>query len=172
VIPRIRPALDPLAQRAAIQALETQRAAYARYARGMDGHRAAVAAGDGGAALAATAAAEDGHRELDEGARRLAPLVEAAHAAGGDADREVLRRQVDAMMAQARAAETVIHNLTQQLEAWHAAYSRQLAETGVVAGEGGAAGGDAASGGPASYHRRGSAADAGTPVRPLIDRRG
>jgi hypothetical protein len=176
VIPRIRPDLDPLAQRSAIQALEAQRAAYARYARSLDGHRSALAGGDGDTAIAAAAAAETGYGELAEGARRLGPLLDAARAGGTPQDRDALQRQLDAMMEQAHAAETAIQNLTRQLEVWHAAYARQLAEVGVVAGAGGSGNAPAARGaagvGGAAYDRRGPAGERPAAVRSLIDRRG
>jgi hypothetical protein len=154
----------------------------------MDDHRAAVAGGDGDAATTAAAAAEAGHAQLADGVRRLAPLVEAARTGGTDGEREELQRQIDSMMDQARAAETAIQNLTRQLEVWHAAYSRQLAEVGVVAGEAAPGASDTAAPLPAgapvpgsgagngagvtAYDRRGPAVERSAVVRPLIDRRG
>jgi hypothetical protein len=174
----VRLALDPLAHQAAIQALEAQRAAYARFARTMDAHRTAVAGGSGDAAVAAADAAARGHDELAAGARRLDPLVAAAVApAAGDgtAHAEVARR-LDAVMQEARAAETAIHHLTAQLEAWRDAYGRQLAEVGLPPGASGsptdgvapAAGGGRVA---AGYAPRSAAGD--RPQAPaLLDRKG
>lgn len=176
MLPPVRPALDPLAHRAAIQALEAQRGAYARFARTMDAHRTALAGGSGDAATAASDAAARGHDELADGARRLGPLVAAADASGDTTEREEVARRLDAMLREAQAAEVAIHNLTTQLEAWRDAYGRQLAEVGLTPGAGG--GGDDTqtpsvrpAGGPVGYGRRGHA-DAGPHPSSLIDRKG
>jgi hypothetical protein len=137
----VRLALDPLAHQTAIQALEAQRAAYARFARTMDAHRSAVAGGSGDAAVAAADAAARGHDELAAGARRLAPLVAVAGAPapGDDTEHAEVARRLDAVMQEARAAEAAIHHLTAQLEAWRDAYGRQLAELGLPPGAAGPA---------------------------------
>jgi hypothetical protein len=167
MLPPVRPSLDPLAHRAAIQALEAQRASYARFARTMDVHRTALAGGAGDAATAAAEAAVRGHDELAEGARRLAPLVAAAQA--DPAAREDVGRRMDAVMDGARAAEAAIHNLTAQLEAWRDAYGRQLAELGVTPGGDGAA---PATPQPAPYERPGFGGQSPPSPPRLIDRTG
>ena len=175
--PALRPALDPLAHRAAIQALESQRAAYARYARSMDAHREALGAGDGDRATAAADAAAHGYEALAEGARRLGPVLAGVTGAGSEAEAAEVQRQVEAMVRAAREAEASIHNLTAQLEAWRDAYARQLADLGLTPG--GEAGGAPASGAPdpaaaasAGYGRDGRGAGAGRPAPTLLDRRG
>lgn len=174
MIPRVSPAIDPLAQRAAIQALEAQRAAYARYARGADANRARLAGGDGTVATAAADEAVRGMGELEDGARRLAPLVSDAAAGASPDERQLLDRQIDAVLREARQAEAAIHNLTAQLEAWRSAYARQLSDAGVPTGtDGGTPGDDAAA--PAAARGAGYTAPGGGRTRTapaLFDRRG
>jgi hypothetical protein len=136
----IRPALDPLAHRAAIQALETQRTAYARYAQRIDAHRDALGGGSGDRAADAARDAARGNDALEEGARRLAPLRAEAHATGSEEQRAEVQRQVEQMMTAARTAEAAIQNLTAQLEAWRDAYAQQLSEVGITPGAAGAGG--------------------------------
>jgi hypothetical protein len=87
------------------------------------------------------------------------------------------------MMRAAREAETAIHNLTAQLEAWRDAYARQLSDVGLTPQGGAAAAGapsastagaEAGAGGGASgYGPRGRHARAVAPPAPsLIDRKG
>lgn len=137
----IHPQLDPLAHKAAIEALEAQRAAYRRFARTTEEQRLSLGDGDGERAMAAAEATARGFDELERGARRLQPLLEqVAGVASGDELAEMQRR-MDAMMREARVAESAIQNLTLQLEAWRDAYGRQLAELGLPpGGEGGTAG--------------------------------
>lgn len=162
------PPLDPLARRAAIDALEAQRAAYHRYARQLEAERAALGDGDGDRATRAAELAARGFAELQEGARRLAPLVEGA-TRGGDAEaaREIAR-QMAQLAAEARGVEVAIQNLALQLEAWRDAYGRQLAELGLAPG--GAAAADPRSVPYGGAPGAGGARDA-TRVT-LIDRRG
>ena len=171
------PQLDPLAHRAAIDALEAQRAAYRRYARAMEAQQVTLNDGDGDRASAASEMAVRGFDELQAGARRLQPLLELVSEAGAPEQLVELRRQTAALMREARAAEAAIQNMSVQLEAWRDAYGRQLAELGIVPGgvdaersgegsgsDGRGAGGYGPSGAPA---RRTVGA-----VPSLIDRRG
>jgi hypothetical protein len=171
--------LDPLAHRAAIDALEAQRAAYRRYARAMEAQQRTLTDGDGDRASAVAETASRGFDELQTGARRLQPLLERASEAGTPEQLVEMRRQMEELMREARSAEAAIQNMSVQLEAWRDAYGRQLAELGIVPGgseaertpEGAAGAAEArASGG---YGRTGAQArrTAGT-VPSLIDRRG
>ena len=162
--------LDPLAHRAAIDALEAQRAAYRRYARTVEAQQRTFDDGDADRAVAATAVAVQGFEELQQGASRLAPMVgEASAGASADQMRE-LQREMEALMREARQAEVAIRNMTVQLEAWRDAYGRQLAELGLAPGAAGEGGeGDAARGG---YGPRGGGAQAPSERAPsLIDRK-
>lgn len=188
MLPRSLPPLDPMAHRAAIDALEAQRAAYRRYARTVDGQREALSDGDGDRALAAVSRVAEGTQELEAGARRLQPLLDAARGRGSADERRTLDRHLDALTREAQAAEAAVHNMTAQLEAWRAAYGRELADAGVTPGTDAgpesdplAAGVDvgvgAAAGGVASPPRAGvygRRPRAGTGPHPpsLIDRRG
>lgn len=132
----IRPAIDPNAHKAAIDALQAQRAAYQRYARAMEAQaRQPLGNGNGGdvAVLTADEAAR-GFAELEEGAGRLRPALDAV-AEGGSPDQVAeVQRQMEQLMRDARAAEAAIQNMTTQLEAWRDAYGRQLAELGLTPG--------------------------------------
>jgi hypothetical protein len=172
------PTIDPAAHKAAMDALEAQRAAYRRFARAVDGQRATLNDGDGDKAIAVTADATRGFSELEQGARRLEPMVREVRD-GGSADQLLeMQRRMEALMREARDAETAIHNLSLQLEAWRDAYGRQLADLGLAPGAG--EGGEAEPGvAPAEAPtRRGPYVQPGfgrgnTAVRPtLIDRRG
>jgi len=180
---RVTPSIDPLAHRAAIEALEAQRAAYQRYARAVDAQRDALAGGSGERAIDAADAAARGYDALAEGARTLAPLVDRAREGGGSEQQDELQRRLDAVAREARVAEAAIHNLAAQLEAWRDAYGRQLAEVGIEPGSAGGsatdgatapAAGAAARPGPApapGYGPRGRAGDRqGVPS--LLDRKG
>jgi hypothetical protein len=174
----VTPAIDPIAHRAAMDALAAQRAAYRRYARAMEAERAALGDGDGDRAVRAAAAAVHGFAELQEGTQRLAPIVEQV-VQGGDAHaaRDV-QRQMDQLLGEARAAEAAIQNLALQLEAWRDAYGRQLAEVGLAPGSDaadGRAAGPAGAGEPraATYGDAAAARAAHHAARvTLIDRRG
>lgn len=131
---RVTPPIDPLAHRAAIAALEAQRAAYQRYARTVDAQREAIAGGSGARAVDAADAATRGYDELAEGARALGPLVERARAGSEAEQQDALQRRIDAVAREARAAEAAIRNLATQLEAWRDDYGRQLAEVGIEPG--------------------------------------
>ena len=130
------PHLDPLAHRAAIDALEAQRAAYRRYARAMEAQQQTLNEGDGDRASAAAEMAVRGFDELQTGARRLQPLLERVQEAGAPEQLVEMRRQMDELMREARTAEAAIQNMSVQLEAWRDAYGRQLAELGIVPGRG------------------------------------
>lgn len=183
----ISPALDPLAQKAAIEALEAQRAAYQRYARDVEGQRHALGDGNGDRATGAAAVASDGLDALQQGVQAMRPALDrAAGAAGPDQIRE-LQQHIDDMMREAHAAEAAIHNLTAQLQAWRDAYGRELSEVGLTpgitsprpnAGAPGAASGVAATTvapptatGESGYGRMGRGPDR-RPTPSLIDRRG
>jgi multidrug resistance efflux pump len=166
------PSLDPAARRAAIDALEAQRAAYHRYARQMEAERAALGVGDGDRATRAAEAAVRGFGELQDGTQRLAPLVDGIVRGGDAATAREVERHMDQLLAEARAAEAAIQNLALQLEAWRDAYGRQLAEAGLPPG--GADGRGAGELRPAPYGEGGGhAARAPHATRvTLLDRRG
>ncbi len=178
----IQPAINPVSHRAAIDALDGQRAAYRRYARQIETQQQALTDGDGDRALSAAERAATTFAELDGGARALAPLLDEARAGGSEEQRREIERQVDEMMREARSAELAIRNLTTQLEAWRDAYGRQLAEVGLEPGgspegcatpAGVAAPAGAAPGGyaPPGYGPRGRPGDRqGVPA--LLDRKG
>ena len=176
------PTIDPAAHTAAMDALEAQRAAYRRFARAVDGQRATLNDGDGDKATAVTADATRGFSELEEGARRLEPMVREVRD-GGSADQlRDMQRRMEALMRDANTAETAIHNLSLQLEAWRDAYGRQLADLGLVPGSAGEAGENGAApdaaGAAETPARRGPYVQPGfgrshAASRPtLIDRRG
>ena len=170
--------LDPLAHRAAIDALEAQRAAYRRYARAMEAQQQTLTDGDGDRASTAAEVAVRGFDELQTGARHLQPLLDRVGEGGTPEQLVEMQRHMEALMRDARTAETAIQNMSVQLEAWRDAYGRQLAELGVVpggdadrSGDGAAGGGDgrAAPGyGPSGVRPRRAAVT----VASLIDRRG
>jgi hypothetical protein len=159
----IRPAINPIAQRAAIDALEAQRAAYQRFARLVEQQQQALGDGDGDRAVAFADEAVLGFQELERGAARLAPLVAEARATGAPVDVQAMRRRLDDLARDAQRAEQAIRNLATQLEAWRDAYGRQLSEVGLAPGGGAAAPEERAGG----YGAR-----AGGAVPSLIDRRG
>lgn len=138
--PNVRLQIDPLAHKAAIDALEAQRAAYRRYARTMEAQQATINSGDGDRATAVADAAVRGFDELQLGAQRLQPLVEHVYDAGSPDQLLEMQRQMEDLMQEARVAEAAIQNMTVQLEAWRDAYGRQLAEVGLVPGAGDGAG--------------------------------
>ena len=130
--------IDPLAHRAAIDALEAQRAAYARYARLVEAQQRVLNDGNPDKVVAFTERATRDLVELERGAERLAPLVARA-TAGLPADGlQDMRLRLDALAHEARRAEAAIRNLTVQLEAWRDALGRQLADAGIVVGGEGA----------------------------------
>jgi hypothetical protein len=128
--------IDPLAHRAAIDALDAPRAAYRRYARAMESQQQTLNDGDGDRATAAAELAVRGFDELQTGARQLQPLLERASEAGSPEQLVEMRRQMEELMHEARIAEAAIQNMSVQLEAWRDAYGRQLAELGIVPGGG------------------------------------
>jgi hypothetical protein len=159
----ISPPIDPQAHRAAIDALEAQRAAYRRFARQAEAQQNGLSGGDVAQVDAFTEGAGREIAELQEGARAVRSLVDAVSpGASVDQLREIERRMVD-MMREARLAEMAIHNLTTQLEAWRDAYGRQLAELGLTPG--GESAGDAP-----DPSRRGYGGPAAAPR--ILDRRG
>jgi hypothetical protein len=178
--PTVRPALDPLAHKAAIDALEAQRAAYRRFARTGEGQRLQINDGDGDKALAAGAEAARGFEELTDGARKLEPALREVRDAGSAEQLQEVERRMEELMRDARQAEAAIQNLSLQLEAWRDAYGRQLAELGLAPGSAG----DGAPAEPAAPGREQGAAHGGPYVQPgfgrgrgasrptLIDRRG
>ncbi len=130
----ISPAIDPLAQKAAIDALEAQRAAYQRYARDVETQRQSLGDGDGDGATAAAAVAASGFDVLHAGAQTVRPAVDRAARSAGPEQVRDLQDRMDDMMREARAAESAIHNLTAQLQAWREAYGRQLSDIGLTPG--------------------------------------
>jgi hypothetical protein len=158
-------AIDLQAQRAAIDALEAQRAAYRRFARQAEAQQGALSGGDVDVIAEFTDGAAVEVGVLHEGAVGVRALVEAASAGASEAQLVDIERRMADMMREARNAETAIRNLSTQLEAWRDAYGRQLAELGLTPG--GEPGAEApepprrAYGGP------------GTPSAPrILDRRG
>jgi hypothetical protein len=134
--PTVRPAINPVAHRAAIDALEAQRAAYRRFARTVEGQRMRLNDGDGDKALDVGVEATRGFSELEEGARRLEPMLRGVREAGSPDQLQEMERRMQDLMREARQAETAIQNLSHQLEAWRDAYGRQLAELGFAPGAG------------------------------------
>ena len=152
--PVVKPALDPLAFKSAIDAMEAQRAAYRRYARTVEAQRATFGDGDGDRATAAVDAAVRDFAELSEGARALAPQLQQVSSAGSAEQAAELQQQMEQLMREARMAEVAIRNMSQQLEAWRDAYGRQLAEVGLAPGS---------AGGPAPVGEGEGAPDAALP---------
>jgi hypothetical protein len=159
----VTPAIDPRAHRAAIDALEAQRAAYHRFARQAEAQQGPAAGGDLAEVASFTEGAARVVGELHEGTRAARALVHEASSGAGEAQLRELERRMDEMMREARNAETAIRNLSTQLEAWRDEYGRQLAELGIVPGA--SPEGDAAEPG-----RRYGAAPAAPPR--ILDRRG
>lgn len=132
--PVVTPALDPLAHRAAMDALEAQRGAYRRYAQLVGAQQARLTDGDGARAAAFAEEATRGFDALAEGARGLEPLLDRVRGAGTADQVREREHQMEALMHDARQAELAIRNLAVQLEAWRDAYGRQLAEVGLEPG--------------------------------------
>lgn len=137
--PIVTPQLDPLAHKAAIDALEAQRAAYRRYARTVEAQRTTLADGNGDAAAGVAEAAARDFDELEAGAARLQPLVSRVNDVGSADQLREMQRHMEELMRDAYHAETAIRNLATQLEAWRDAYGRQLAELGLPPGAAGEA---------------------------------
>lgn len=132
--PFVKPPLDPLAYRAAIDAMEAQRAAFQRYARTVEAQRTTLGDGDGDKAVAAADAVARDFVEISERSQQLEPLVRAVREGGSDTQLVELERQMEQLMQEARQAENAIRNMSTQLEAWRDAYGRQLSEVGMVPG--------------------------------------
>jgi len=131
----ISPAIDPLSQRAAIEALESQRAAYRRFAQQAQAQSGSLGTGDVDQVAAFTDGATRDVAALHQGARAVGTLMDAARGGGTSAaELAELERRMDAMMREARDAETAIRNLTTQLEAWRDAFGKQLADLGITPG--------------------------------------
>ncbi len=147
MLPSVKPALDPLAQRAAIDALEAQRAAYRRYARTVDDQSQTVATGDADRAVAAGDVVARGFDELEAGARVLRPHLARVSEQGSPDQQADVQRRLESLTSDADRAQSAIQNLTAQLDAWRLAYGRQLASVGLTpGGAGGGADGAAAVG--------------------------
>ena len=130
----IAPALDPHTQRAAIDALEAQRAAYHRFARQAEAQQGPLGRGELDQVATFTDGVSDTVGELHEGAHAAKVLYDHAVGQASETDLQDLERRMAEMMREARNAEVAIHNLTTQLEAWRDAYGRQLSELGVTPG--------------------------------------
>jgi hypothetical protein len=131
----ISPAIDPLSQRSAIDALESQRAAYRRFAQQAQAQSGSLGTGDVDQVAAFTAGATQDMAALHTGARAVGSIMDAARGGGkSTAELAELERRMDAMMREARDAETAIRNLTTQLEAWRDAFGKQLADLGITPG--------------------------------------
>src|SRR5438067_437253 len=138
--------IDPLAHRAAIDALDAQRAAYRRYARALETQRSTLTDGDPDKAATVVDEATRGYTELQAGAQRLAPVLDHARQASSADDLRDIQQRVEDLMHAARSAEAAIQNLSTQLEVWRDAYGKQLAEVGLTpgtdTGTGGGSGGE------------------------------
>ncbi len=150
MLPPVRPALDPLAQRAAIDALEAQRAAYRRYARTVDDQTKSVVGGDADGAMTAATVAARGLDELDAGAQALQPHLDRVRQEGSPDQQADVQLRLETLSGDANRAQSAIQNLTAQLDAWRVASKRQLSEVGLTPGSGAGlttgAGGDSAAG--------------------------
>ena len=124
--------LNPAVYKSAITALEAQRAAYQRYARMVEAQNASLGSGDSDrvAQFAESAVKELG--ELEEGARKLEPQLDQLRSVSSREELQEIRRMLDDLARDARAAELSIQNLTTQLEAWRDEYGRQLGDLGVA----------------------------------------
>jgi hypothetical protein len=134
MLPTVKPALDPLAQRAAINALEAQRAAYQRYARTVEDQSRAVSGGDADRAVSASDVAARGADELEAGARALRPHLDRVRDQGSPDQQADVQRRLETLASDAERAQGAIQNLTAQLDAWRVAYGRQLASVGLPPG--------------------------------------
>jgi hypothetical protein len=131
----ISPAIDPLSQRSAIDALEAQRAAYRRFAQQAQAQSATLGTGDVDPVAAFADGAAQDMTSLHHGARTVGTIMDAARGGGmSPSDLAELERRMEAMMREARDAETAIRNLTTQLEAWRDAFGKQLADLGITPG--------------------------------------
>ena len=130
----ISPSIDPIAQRAAIDALEAQRAAYRRFARQAEAQQAPLSSGDIDQVTAFTNDAASTVGALHDGTHAARALADQASQQASDVQLRELERRMTDMTREAQNAEVAIRNLTTQLEAWRDAYGRQLAELGVTPG--------------------------------------
>ncbi|MBV9880271.1 MAG: hypothetical protein JO180_07240 [Gemmatirosa sp.] len=165
----ISPAIDPQAHRAAIDALEAQRAAYRRFARDAEAQQGPLAGGDLVAITAFTDSAAQEVGTLHEGAHAARKLVDEASKGAQEAQLRELERRMSDMTREARNAETAIRNLSTQLEAWRDAYGRQLTELGISPG--GTTPGAEAPDTPARRTGYGAPAGGDAPPR-ILDRKG
>lgn len=163
MLPSVKPALDPLAQRAAIDALEAQRAAYQRYARTVEDQSRAVSGGDADRAVAASDVAARGADELEAGARALRPHLDRVRDQGSPEQQADVQRRLVTLSSDAERAQSAIQNLTAQLDAWRVAYGRQLAAAGLAPGGIGQGGGDSLEVGAVGQSGGPSAAEPGRP---------
>jgi DNA repair exonuclease SbcCD ATPase subunit len=145
----VSPSIDPLAQRAAIDALDAQRAAYRRYARTLEAQRGTLTDGDPDKAAAAVDEATRGYAELQAGAQQLAPTLDRVRQSSNVDELREIQQRVEQLMREAQSAESAIQNLSTQLQSWRDAYGKQLAELGLPPGgdAGGTGGGDQTSDG-------------------------
>lgn len=164
----IIPPLDPLAHKAAIDAMEAQRAAYRRYARLVESQHRSLNDGDADRAAAVADDVMSGSEALEAGARELAPLVARARGRAEGGQREEIQRMIEALAHDALKAEQAIRNLSSQLEAWRDATGRQLAEVGIVPDGDGAPAPDA----PDAPRRGYGVPNAGAQPPRILDRRG
>ena len=162
----ISPTIDPQAQRAAIEALESQRAAYRRFARQAEAQQQPLSNGDIDQVASFTESAGGAVATLHEGAHAARSLANSATDQASEVQLRELERRMEDMMREARNAEVAIRNLTTQLEAWRDAYGRQLSDLGITPGASGTS--DAPDPAARAYgHRR----DTSSPPR-ILDRKG
>lgn len=160
MLPPVKPALDPFAQRAAIDALEAQRSAYQRYARTVDDQTRAVGNGNADSAVTAASTAARGFGELDAGAQALRPHLDRVREQGSPDQQADVQHRLATLSSDADRAQTAIQNLTSQLDAWRLAYGRQLAAVGLTPGSSGSTTATATTNGAASGGAAGSASNA------------
>lgn len=123
--------ISPSIHSAAIRALESQRAAYQRYALRVETQRQALSSShpDRLLDLARDAGAE--FEELDAGARELRPKLESARQDTDPMRAAELRHLVEAVRHDAARAESQIRELREELERWRDDFASRLGEMGV-----------------------------------------
>ena len=110
--------LEPEAYTAATEALSDQRAAYGRYLEIVDAQRAALGSNNLRVVTALAERLDGVIAEIQVGAKRLAPVLEAIEHRSVDGPRtQTLRDLMTATAADAAMAQAAVRDLTQQLAA-------------------------------------------------------
>ncbi len=119
--------LEPESYRVATEVLSDQRAAYGRYLEIVDAQRAALGS-DNLRVVTALAARLDGViAEIQVGAKRLAPVLEAIERRSVDGPRtQALRDLMTATAADAAMTQAAVRDLTQRLVAGRDQAAKQL----------------------------------------------